>query len=469
MLINRLFGLIALTTLLSSIAVLTSQAQSPVQIAYTFPANAPGAWAPAGRMVDANNLELYGVTSRGGNSDLGTIYRVWNNGQFFTTLHSFNFTNGANPFGGLVKGLDGSLYGTATGGGTSSNGTVFKLTPGPGSGTFTSLFSFNGTNGRRPTSPLLQLVDGSFYGTTELGGSNALGTVFRFTTNGGVTSLFSFNGTNGAQPRAGLALGPDGFLYGATPYGGISFAGPNTGRGTLFKISTNGTFTPLLQFNDTNGATPRGELVFDRNGRLHGVTMMGGALARGTIFQADTNGALTTLIHFNGTNGSFPYGGLVCTRDGNFFGSTAYTFISGQTTDYGTLFRLQPNGEFTTLLRFDGTNGIHPFPEIIQGSNGTLYGVVGDLTGVHTLNGGTLFRLGESPTIKSISGNNFEVTLHWSSWPGRMYRVDYKPSASGSNWTTAVNSLIGSPGDTTSRSIFSFGDTQRVYRVVLLP
>src|SRR5215208_5742389 len=87
------------------LAVCSGYAQSPFNSTYTFPVNAPGAWAPAGRVVDFNDLEIYGVTSRGGNNDLGTIYRIWNNGAFFTVLHSFNRTNGANPAGGLMKAL----------------------------------------------------------------------------------------------------------------------------------------------------------------------------------------------------------------------------------------------------------------------------------------------------------------------------------------------------------------------------
>jgi uncharacterized repeat protein (TIGR03803 family) len=159
------------------VCALPLRAQSPVQVIYTFSSAPPSAWHPAGRMVDWNGLELYGVTSFGGTMNLGAIYRVSSSGSFLTILHSFNGTNGANPRG-LMRGLDGNLYGVTSSGGASSNGTIFRITPG---GTFTSLASFHGLNGRAPITPLLQLADGSFYGTTMEGGSKSFSIKVRST------------------------------------------------------------------------------------------------------------------------------------------------------------------------------------------------------------------------------------------------------------------------------------------------
>ena len=102
-------------------------------------------------------------------------------------------------------------------------------------------------NGTRPQAGLVLGPDGNFYGTTRHGGSNSVGTIFRFTPGGVFTSLFSFKDTNGFGPQAGLALGQDGNFYGTTVFGG-----PN-GSGTIFRFSTNGTpvdgsFVPLLLF-----------------------------------------------------------------------------------------------------------------------------------------------------------------------------------------------------------------------------
>src|SRR2546425_596550 len=98
-------------------------------------------------------------------------------------LHQF-MSDPKNPRASLVQGNEGDFYGTtAFGGRHGDNGTVFKITP---DGTFTSLFSFNGTNGSRPLANLVQGRDGNFYGTTSQGGVNydgstvfGEGTVFR--------------------------------------------------------------------------------------------------------------------------------------------------------------------------------------------------------------------------------------------------------------------------------------------------
>jgi hypothetical protein len=95
---------------------------------------------------------------------------------------------------------------------------------------------------------------------------------------GGVifTSLFSFNGTNGGNPEAALIQGKDSFLYGTAEYGGSNFTATFTGDGTVFKITTNGAFTPLVYFNGANGLNPRAGLIEVTNGVFYGTTFITG-------------------------------------------------------------------------------------------------------------------------------------------------------------------------------------------------
>jgi uncharacterized repeat protein (TIGR03803 family) len=107
--------------------------------------------------------------------------------QNFTTLHSFDGPDGANPlWAGLVQATNGDFYGTTSGGGANGNyGTVFKITP---SGTLTTLYTFCSqyvdsvcTDGEEPYAGLIEAANGNLYGTTNGGGANGQGTVFKVT------------------------------------------------------------------------------------------------------------------------------------------------------------------------------------------------------------------------------------------------------------------------------------------------
>jgi uncharacterized repeat protein (TIGR03803 family) len=159
--------------------------------------------------------------------------------QTFTTLHSFDLTDGAYVVAGLVQATNGDLYGTTGSGGTNGSGTVFKITP---NGTLTTLYSFcsqsNCTDGAGPNQ-MIQATNGDFYGTASSGGANGSGTIFKITPSGTLTTLYSFCSQSGcldgSGPYAGLVQATNGDLYGTTTGGG---ANPFGGlfAGTVFKI-----------------------------------------------------------------------------------------------------------------------------------------------------------------------------------------------------------------------------------------
>ena len=167
---------------------------------------------PQSTVVQGPDGTLYGTTSIG-EGPAGTVFKVQPDGSGFTVLKWFtNSIEGAQPVAGLT--LSGSvLYGTTAGGGGSNFGTVFKLnTDGTG---YTLLKSFTGSDGLTPGHAGVVLSGGVLYGTTYYGGSSGNGTVFKLNPDGtGFSNLHSFTAldphsiTNddGANPNFGLTL-----------------------------------------------------------------------------------------------------------------------------------------------------------------------------------------------------------------------------------------------------------------------
>src|SRR5262249_36109564 len=97
---------------------------------------------------------------------------------------------------------------------------------------------------------------------------------------GQLTTLHTFRGvSDGDSPGAGLVQGTNGKLYGTT----IGYK--SGGYGTVYEVTTNGSFTTLLSFNETNGANPEAGLVFANDGKLYGLTTKGGPGGGGVIFR----------------------------------------------------------------------------------------------------------------------------------------------------------------------------------------
>ena len=274
------------------------------------------------------------------------MFKVTNDANHtLSTLVSFNGTNGANPYASLITDAAGNLYGTTIHGGINNIGTVFKVAN-DANHTLSTLTSFNGTNLAGPFAGLIADAAGNLYSTTINGGSGLYGTVFEVAndTNHTLSTLASFNLTNGAGPYAGLISDTAGNLYGTTNGGGASKSG------TVFKVTNdaNHTLSTLATFNGTNGAAPWDSLISDAAGDLYGTTQTGGVSNRGTVFEVanDASHTLTTLVSFNRTNGQYPYGGLIADSAGNLYGTTS----SGGANGYGTVFELSPVPEPPALV-----------------------------------------------------------------------------------------------------------------------
>jgi uncharacterized repeat protein (TIGR03803 family) len=183
---------------------------------------------PLSGLIQDSSGNLFGTTKMGGTDNFGTVFELAHGSSTITTLDNFDATNGAYPEGSLIEDSSGNLFGTTATGGQGDDGTVFELAA--GSNTITTLVSFNGSNGSGPVGGLIQDSSGNLLGTTAGGGANGDGTIFELAHGSNAfTTLASFNGTNGAGP-VGLIQGSNGNLFGDTSGGG-----PN-GAGTLFEL-----------------------------------------------------------------------------------------------------------------------------------------------------------------------------------------------------------------------------------------
>jgi len=335
--------------------------------------------------------------------------------QVYEKLHQF-YNTGTGPRGTLVRGADGSFYGTTQNGGGVNQGTVFRAVPPTspdGEWTLTTLVSFSGsTGGNSNPSGLAIDAQGHLYGTTGTGGTANRGTIFEIIPPTGegspwrMTRLAEFDGTNGATPAGRLMLDTDGSIYGVTGGGGIA------NSGTIYRLSppavTGGgrTLTTLIHFTGANGAAPSAGLVKAADGNFYG-TCLGSDTSNGLVFQLvpppSNGGAWTvnTLVAFTGaTTGSFsPRSELLVGTDGNLYGTNSLASASA-----GAVFRLErpstAGGKwtFTTLVTGGGSYG-----PLVQASDGSLYGTTRDGGGFNTTtntsNRGTVYRVAQSAAL----------------------------------------------------------------------
>jgi len=201
---------------------------------------------PAGGLVPSGDMAFYGTTYEGGTYSEGTVFKINTCGDKLTTLDSFDLTDGAAPFAGLVHGSDGNFYGTTFRGGTggTGDGTVFKITPG---GTLTTLHDFcsqsDCTDGSFPWGgPLAQDTNGNFYGTTSAGGTNSDGTVFELSV--GLGPFVQLPTTSGKVEADVMILGTK--LTGATS---VAF----NGTGAVFKVVSSSLITATVPAGATTG------------------------------------------------------------------------------------------------------------------------------------------------------------------------------------------------------------------------
>jgi uncharacterized repeat protein (TIGR03803 family) len=241
---------------------------------------------------------------------------------------------------------------------------------------FSVLYNYSTSNGSPefPSAPgiIAQGRNGNLYSTSNFGGTSFVGNIFKFTPKGVYSDLYNFDGTLGCYPQSGLTLGRDGNFYGTQTQCGA------TAYGSVFKVTPSGSVTILYNFQDNgDGRGPYAPPIEGTDGNFYGTTVAGGnnqcngGNGCGTIYKLTPSGQITTLHQFNNTDGYTPIAPLVQGTDGNFYGTTTF---GGNAGDNGVIFKVTPSGKFTVLYNFDGTHGNSPAGPLIQANDGNFYG-----------------------------------------------------------------------------------------------
>jgi uncharacterized repeat protein (TIGR03803 family) len=341
--------------------------------------------------------------------------------QTYKVLH--NFTDGSDggyPDATLTIDRGGNLYGTALLGGRANAGTVFKLTRYGSNYIFNPIYNFQGTyDGNGPWGPVIFGPDGTLYGTTIGGGYSGgdycrggCGVVFRLRpplttppspfTPWSESVLHAFQGppADGDEPIFGsLTLDAAGNLYGTTSSGGSgSF-------GTVYKMTpANGGWTESILYNfayGPDGQQPQAGVVMDQAGNLYSTTVEGGSGGNGVAYELTPTqyGWQETILHaFNSNDGGLIYAGLVSDAAGNLYGAASDSGTGG-----GTIFELSPGSQgwtFAIIYRLSGGGAGGPHQTLTIDAAGNLYGAAFD----DGANGaGMVFKLSQSNGVWSLT------------------------------------------------------------------
>lgn len=340
---------------------------------------------PQGPLVSDGAGNLWGVANYGATSSEGSVFKISSTTGILTTVLQFGSLTGANasvsnPWNGLTNDGEGNLWGIATAGGAASSWAAYKIRISDGAFTKVVEQASGGVcyKGRYPLAGLAGNASSPWlWGTTSEGGSNNLGTLFRYNPSSGeYNTVISFTGTTGtalgSKPNGKLFVDAAGVVWGTTETGGA--AGAPTGYGTIFKYDpAPGTFTTVQSFN--SGVRPKGALVGMSDGLIWGTTSSGLSSTVGTVFKINpSTNAVTTVYSFananSTTNGSEPVCGLAEDASGFVWGTTQ----RGGANASGMLFKIEvATGAFTPVRSF-ASNASLQTGNLVVDAAGSIYG-----------------------------------------------------------------------------------------------
>ena len=337
------------------------------------------------------NTELWGMTSSGGENNLGCIFKTDGSGENQTVVYSFELGGGVGPWGDLLYASNGKLYGMTSSGGANNQGTIFEYDM--ANNLYSDDFSFGVSNGANPTGSLVEGSNGLLYGMTRDGGDNNQGVVFSFDPETHqYQKLFNLAQYQLGNPNGSLAIDENGHLWGLTMVGPTNFGEDiYEGFGAAFDYNPQtGTVTVKTPAVFEDGAYPSGTLIeLLPDELLYGVTSMGPVMFTGewydydmnggTVFYTSQNDQFNTIYTFdlsNPNNGLHPIGGLVQAQNGKLYGLTS----EGGTNYVGVLYEVNPSSNTVSKkkdLQVDMTGSV-PLGPMMTTCNGSLLGMTSE-------------------------------------------------------------------------------------------
>jgi uncharacterized repeat protein (TIGR03803 family) len=325
---------------------------------------------PKPALAQGRDGMLYGTTYLGGAYDEGTIFKLNpKNGQLMT-LYTFTFTDGEFPAGGLTLATDGNFYGTSQLGGANGEGVLFRVSP---TGVYTVLHAFTGgSDGNAPTTAPIETESGVLYGTSGgAGGNGEVSALYKFVISSGeFSAVYTIPSSFGNVPSPPVQINNGDFF--------ISTDSSPSGCGSLLRITPAGVLKSSYTFSSCyskQGAEPN-SIVAAADGNVYGTSSEGGIswVGGGTVFRDNPATGIVSVVHGFGSvpNDGINGDGLMQATDGNFYGTTVE---GGTPPDIGTIFKLSADA-YTILASFPSGGSTPPLPFApTQHTTGTLYGV----------------------------------------------------------------------------------------------
>lgn len=361
---------------------------------------------PRGALIQGIDGKLYGLTSLGGTSNQGVLFKYDPVANTYTNVVNFTGPNGSIPKGTLMQASNGMIYGLTYEGGVNNVGVLFQYNP--VTNAFAKRIDFSaGLNGANPYGSLIEGPTGMLYGLTA-GGSISSGSIFSYNiSTNAITRLYAFGpSAGGVDPRGSLLLASDNNLYGTTYYGGTN------NYGILFQYNpTTNTYTKKTDFVGTNGSYPLyTKLIEVKTINLAAVTLTNCAgssinipysiaevFNSGNVFTAqlsDASGSFVSAVNI---------GTITSTAAG-----TINAIIPSSVTA-GTGYRVRIVSSNPSITSFDnGSNLIIGNPTINVNSGsicvGDSYTIVPSGAVSYTYSGGTSVVTPTSTTVYSVSG-----------------------------------------------------------------